>query len=209
MNKIDFLKTIPDPQGNGIRSHLFTYNGKIGATEGHILFLTNIPDDFKDEVSDGTEKIAQVYTPPSEPFVKYSVQSILGEYNKLPLVDEIDYEDCKECDGYGSVEYNYEAKDGTNHEISGDCPECNGRGSWDKKTGNKIADTDNFHFKFGECVFNPNMVMKILNSPECPEIIDLYPKNNRLYFRTGEFDGILMGLSIDMLPGSIILIKPI
>ncbi len=198
MTKIDFLKTIPNPSSeDDVFNGIFTVNGRLCVTERHILFLTDRPEGFNDELPDGTHKVKEIYKPSVDEFKKYSVKTIRKEYNKLPLVDEVIQIDCEECDGYGVVEYTYEAKDGTSHEINGDCPECNGRGSWDKKTGNKVRNTKDTLICINHFNFEPNLFGKIVNVPNCPETIELMAKDHKLYFRAGELDGVLMGIMGD------------
>ena len=76
---------------------------------------------------------------------EFSLQTLNKALSNCPLIDEILIEetedDCEECDGDGSVEFEYDSKLKT-YSVERDCPVCYGEGSITTETktptGNKI-----------------------------------------------------------------------
>lgn len=68
--------------------------------------------------------------PPVEQELNIPLLSLQKAYDYLPKVEneEYDLEECNECDGTGSVEWEYLDKNGKTHHQDSDCPACNGRG---------------------------------------------------------------------------------
>ena len=203
MTNLEFLKTIPDMIGTSIEivkliDNVFLFRDRLCATDGMILFICDKPDGFSDELQDGTGKVEPVYQPPQTPFKTYSIQSIRDEIYKLPQVDEYDYKECSECDGSGEVEYTYESKSGRDYEIDYDCPKCGGNGDFKTKTGKMIPDVNNYSFYFDGSHFNPLKVSSIFNVPNCPDSFEAIAIKLNLYFRIGEFEGVLIGLANSM-----------
>lgn len=68
--------------------------------------------------------------PPVEQELNIPLLSLQKAYDSLPKVEdeEYDQEECNECDGTGSVEWEYVDKNGKTHHQDFDCPACNGRG---------------------------------------------------------------------------------
>lgn len=68
--------------------------------------------------------------PPVEQELNIPLLSLQKAYDSLPKVEdeEYDQEECNECDGTGSVEWEYLDKNGKTHYKDCDCPACNGRG---------------------------------------------------------------------------------
>lgn len=68
--------------------------------------------------------------PPVEQELNIPLLSLQKAYDSLPKIkdEEYDEEECSECDGTGSVEWEYVDKNGKTHHQDFDCPACNGRG---------------------------------------------------------------------------------
>lgn len=68
--------------------------------------------------------------PPVEQELNIPLLSLQKAYDSLPKIkdEEYDQEECNECDGTGSVEWEYVDKNGKTHHQDFDCPICNGRG---------------------------------------------------------------------------------
>ena len=68
--------------------------------------------------------------PPVEQELNIPLSSLQKAYDFLPKVEteKYDSEDCKECDGTGSVEWEYQDKKGNTHYKDFDCPSCDGFG---------------------------------------------------------------------------------
>ena len=68
--------------------------------------------------------------PPVEQELNIPLLSLQKAYDSLPKIkdEEYDEEECTECDGTGSVEWEYVDKNGKTHHQDFDCPICNGRG---------------------------------------------------------------------------------
>lgn len=68
--------------------------------------------------------------PPVEQELNIPLLSLQKAYDSLPKIEdeEYDQEECTECDGTGSVEWEYVDKNGKTHHQDFDCPACNGRG---------------------------------------------------------------------------------
>lgn len=198
MKNLEFLKTIPDGSRMTPFNDVFLFNNRLCATDVVILFICDKPEGLNDKLKDGTSKIDPVYNPPQDPFKPYSIQSIRDEASKLPQEEEYEYKECIECNGDGEVEYTYESKSGRNYEIDHDCPKCNGDGHIKLKTGRMIPDVNSYSFGFENSPFNILNVLSIFNIPNCPESFEAITTNKKLYFRIGEFEGVLMGQANSM-----------
>lgn len=85
------------------------------------------------EVCQGEYERTEVYNikfPPVEQELNIPLLSLQKAYDSLPKIkdEEYDEEECTECDGTGSVEWEYVDKNGKTHHQDFDCPACNGRG---------------------------------------------------------------------------------
>ena len=77
-----------------------------------------------------TEKFDMKFSPVAEQELNIPLLSLQKAYDSLPKVndEEYDMEDCDECDGTGSVEWECQDKKGNTHYKDFDCPICNGLG---------------------------------------------------------------------------------
>lgn len=85
------------------------------------------------EVCQGEYERTEMYNikfPPVEQELNIPLLSLQKAYDSLPKIkdEEYDEEECTECDGTGSVEWEYLDKNGKTHHQDFDCPICNGRG---------------------------------------------------------------------------------
>lgn len=85
------------------------------------------------EVCQGEYERTEMYNikfPPVEQELNIPLLSLQKAYDSLPKIkdEEYDEEECTECDGTGSVEWEYVDKNGKTHHQDFDCPICNGRG---------------------------------------------------------------------------------
>ena len=79
-----------------------------------------------------------------------TIESLNKAFNSCPMVDEEiiveDAVECEDCDGSGTVYWEYTDNHGNTHERLMDCPICNGEGEIEpcktKKTGKKIIAED-------------------------------------------------------------------
>lgn len=120
----------------------FEQNGYIYATDGNILIkisksITTNKYQYRDKPN-----CQSVFVPCKQKMV-IKISELRNKISKADLIDEViqigkDVE-CKECDGYGEVEWEYKT-----HTKYFDCPVCDGSGykeqKQEKQTGNKIHD---------------------------------------------------------------------
>lgn len=93
--------------------------------------------------------------------------------DNLPLIDEYKTEEqeitCPECDGIGTVEYEYEDRNGDMHYYDLDCPACDGLGVVDEfikiPTGKKIIDED-YNVKICDSYIKSRNLLKLFNAME-------------------------------------------
>lgn len=103
-------------------------DNKVFAADSHKAIYINA------EVCQGeyerTEKFDMKFPPVAEQELNIPLLSLQKAYDSLPKVkdEEYDMEDCDECDGTGSVEWECQDKKGNIHYKNFDCPICNGRG---------------------------------------------------------------------------------
>jgi hypothetical protein len=76
----------------------------------------------------------------------------------LPLVKE--KKECKECLGFGEVEWTYTSIENIDYEEQHECPVCDGDGGWD--TGNMVPDNNKNYTTSGEVVFAQINLDKVL-----------------------------------------------
>lgn len=194
MTPIEFLKTQTLPERKDFLGGLFYANGKVCASDRHVLFMIDKPIDFTDEIPEQTQKVNSIYNPPKDGFIKYSIAEIREAYKEIPLVDEYEYEDCDDCLGCGTVDYKFRSNSGETYTTSKYCPVCQGEGHFGKKTGRLVHDSDEFNVVIQDCFFNSRLFIDVINAPGCADEIYLMAKDNRVYFRSGVYEGILMGL---------------
>lgn len=102
-------------------------NDKVFAADSHKAIYINA------EVCQGMYERTDCFDvkiPPVEQKLNIPLLSLQKAYNSLPKVKDEEYDsvDCNECNGTGSVEWEYQDKKGLIHCNDFDCPICNGRG---------------------------------------------------------------------------------
>ena len=100
---------------------------KVFASDGHKAIYINA------EVCLGEYERTEMYNPKLPPVkqeLNIPLLSIQKAYDSLPKVEyeESDQEECNECNGTGSVEWEYTDKNGKTHHQDFDCPSCDGWG---------------------------------------------------------------------------------
>lgn len=85
------------------------------------------------EVCLGEYERTEMYNPKLPPVkqeLNIPLLSLQKAYDSLPKVEdeEYDQEECNECNGTGSVEWEYTDKNGKTHHQDFDCPSCDGWG---------------------------------------------------------------------------------
>lgn len=102
-------------------------DNKVFATDCHKAIYINA------EVCQGEYEKTELFNikiPPVEQELNIPLSSLQKAYDFLPKVEteEYDSEDCKECNGTGSVEWEYIDKKGNTHYKDFNCPFCDGFG---------------------------------------------------------------------------------
>lgn len=102
-------------------------DNKVFAADRHKAIYINA------EVCQGVYEKTELFNikiPPVEQELNIPLSSLQKAYDFLPKVEteKYDSEDCKECDGTGSVEWEYLDKKGNTHYKDFDCPSCDGFG---------------------------------------------------------------------------------
>lgn len=100
---------------------------KVFASDGHKLININA------EVCQGEYEKTELFNikiPPVEQELNIPLLSLEKAYDSLPKVEDEEYdeEECNECNGTGSVEWEYTDKNGKTHYQDFDCPACDGWG---------------------------------------------------------------------------------
>lgn len=171
---------------------------QIFASETHILirvsgYLTNT--DYPQYNSDNSNKLF----PKGLPDGILTAATLENAISYAPLIDEIDsigkYIECKECDGTGEVEWEYQ------HWTKGfDCPVCHGTGysqmPREKATGKKIIDPES-SIKIGQQCFQVGFLKLILEAMghcACTQATVTFgtPTSATRFNLTDEIDIILM-----------------
>lgn len=115
-------------QGKGILTAMpLLKDDKVFATDFRKVIYINA------EVCQGEYERTEMFDikfPPVEQELNIPLLSLQKAYDSLPKVEdeEYDQEECTECDGTGSVEWEYTDKNGKTHHQDFDCPACDGWG---------------------------------------------------------------------------------
>jgi len=118
--------------------HPFEVEGNVYATDAHIM-LWAAKDVIDFEIPEPKGNVPNVIGVIPKQTLNVPMNIDWSFMDKLEMVDEIIEHECEECDGFGSVDYIYEAKDGRDHERQYDCPICDGSGVGRiEKTGRKV-----------------------------------------------------------------------
>ena len=125
---------------------LNTEYNEVWSTNGYVFIGIN-PEILAKEYPKGKHPFPNLEFPCEKTI---TIESLNKAFNSCPMVDEEiiveDAVECEECDGSGTVYWEYTDNQGNTHERLMDCPICNGKGEIDpcktKKTGKKIIAED-------------------------------------------------------------------
>lgn len=204
-NETELLEMFTDP--DGFRAFTYvpflhpTYN-EVWATEGHVIIRIS-PDRLNkhyEPVKGCEELILPKVLKPCHLSCTY--KDIRQALDECPLVDEVVTDenegDCKECGGFGEVEWEYTDDNLHTHYHSFDCPVCGGSGviihKSEKHTGKKVYDEEAI-VKIGNSFFRYyylNIVAKALKHIGA-DVINI-TANDPFGMTEFVFDGIKIGL---------------
>ena len=139
--------------------------GNIWATDGRVLLIVD-KELTRCKYQALTLRKPEVCTDNIDRQISFA--EIDKAYKKFKLVDEMQTEsgegiECEECDGDGTVEYEYYARNGRTYHYEHTCPVCLGRGTVKESllipTGRKVLPKATFYV-FGEATFNASVIMR-------------------------------------------------
>lgn len=113
-------------------------DGNVYATDSHALFV--IPEDelsikySTNEKYPDTQKTINNIEAKNLKRIRVKVSDIAKELTKARIEVDKDSIECRECEGSGTVEFEYEDKSGEVHNTDDDCPICDGRGADEKNS---------------------------------------------------------------------------
>ena len=125
---VDEQKLLGLFHGKGILSAMpLLKDDKVFASDCHKAIYINA------EVCQGEYERTEMFNlklPPVEQELNIPLLSLQKAYDSLPKVEDEEYdeEECNECNGTGSVEWEYTDKNGKTHHQEFDCPSCDGWG---------------------------------------------------------------------------------
>ena len=204
-NETELLEMFTNPDG----FRAFTYvpflhpiYNEVWATEGHVIIRIS-PDRLSEhyEPAKGCEelKIPKVLRPCHLSCTYKAIRQALDE---CPLVDEVvtkeHEEECKECGGFGEVEWEYRDDNLHTHYHDFDCPVCGGDGvirrEKEIRTGKKVHDK-NAIVKIGNSFFRWYYLDIVANAFAHigADVISI-TENNPFGMTEFVFDGIKIGL---------------
>lgn len=125
---------------------LNTEYNEVWSTDGRVFIGIN-PEILTKEYPKGEHPFPKLEFPCEKTI---TIEALNKAFNSCPMVDEEvvveDAVECEECDGSGTVYWEYTDNHGNTHERLMDCPICNGEGEIEpcktKKTGKKIIAED-------------------------------------------------------------------
>jgi len=112
-------------------------DGIVYASDGHVLIA--IPEDElslqypTNEKYPKAENLLNKNVACCTKKTKVCISDIAKELVKARIEVDIDFINCKDCDGEGVVEWEYRSKSGCNHTREEECPVCQGEGGSDKE----------------------------------------------------------------------------
>ena len=104
--------------------------------------------------------------PPVEQELNIPLLSLQKAYDSLPKVEdeEYDQEECTECDGTGSVEWEYVDKKGKTHYKDSDCPACKGCGYFKRNVRKSYKPEYNAIIKLDGFFINNQYIKAIIDA---------------------------------------------
>lgn len=138
-------------------------DNKVFATDGHKAIYVNA------EVCQGEyekTKRFNIELPPVEQELNIPLLSLQKAYDSLPKVEteEYDSEDCDECNGTGSVVWEYLDEKGHTHCNDFDCPICNGLGFFKRNIRKCYEPEWNAVIKLDGFFINNNHIKAIIDA---------------------------------------------
>ncbi len=138
-------------------------DNKVFATDGHKVIYVNA------EVCQGEyekTKRFNIELPPVEQELNIPLLSLQKAYDSLPKVEteEYDSEDCDECNGTGSVVWEYLDEKGHTHCNDFDCPICNGWGFFKRNIRKCYEPEWNAVIKLDGFFINNNHIKAIIDA---------------------------------------------
>lgn len=138
-------------------------DNKVFATDGHKAIYVNA------EVCQGEyekTKRFNIELPPEEQELNIPLLSLQKAYDSLPKVEteEYDSEDCDECNGTGSVVWEYLDEKGHTHCNDFDCPICNGFGFFKRNIRKCYEPEWNAVIKLDGFFINNNHIKAIIDA---------------------------------------------
>ena len=125
---------------------LNTEYNEVWSTDGRVFIGIN-PEILTKEYPKGEHPFPKLEFPCEKTI---TIEALNKAFNSCPMVDEEvvveDAVECEECDGSGTVYWEYTDNHGNTHERLMDCPICDGTGEMEhektKKTGKKVIADD-------------------------------------------------------------------
>lgn len=178
--------------------------GKLAATDGKAVFLSNEPSDLPSPETNSIEKIEQ--------FLESAASADFQPMPELKFPEMPDciqcggsgkhsLKDCPECDGFGLAEAQ---TDYNTYEV--ECRTCSGHGKVDAKqagedcgrckgTGKRWTDSDRMKVEGIPCDMNPGLMSRIANVPGMQiAVIHNDATCAGLAFKCADGIGVIMGM---------------
>lgn len=167
----------------------FELNGKVYATDGHIMIRTDKKNiDFKLQNPIVQPPNAEKVIP--EKTIERVLKVDAKKFEALKTADETKHFPCKTCNGDGEVEWEFDRW--TKHF---DCPECDGAGGDDVRTGKKTFDSDTF-IKISDAYFTVRNFYKLIEVSQLAKrrifLLNEPLENKACFFKVGVFEVLLM-----------------
>ena len=136
---------------------------KVFAADRHKAIYINA------EVCQGEYEKTELFNikiPPVEQELNIPLSSLEEAYDFLPKVEteKYDSEDCKECNGTGSVEWEYLDKKGNTHYKDFDCPSCEGFGFFKQNIRKCIEPEDDAVIELDGFFINNSHIKAIIDA---------------------------------------------
>jgi RecJ-like exonuclease len=190
---IEFLESLCDELNErDLLKQVFQANGYLCATDAHILIRIK-PDKSFDlsAFNDFSDKVKVHFFEKNCNHV-IGLNSLREAISKIPIKDVREKIECPECDGYGTVEWEYKE-----NSKEFDCPKCDGHG--DILSGKIFKDTKQYtdcYIKIKDGFFNGRYIEKLIQTCEIEriesvELVKTASDKNSL-FVAGRFDFVIM-----------------
>ena len=168
----------------------FIQGNYVIATDGEVLIRCKKNKYQGDYSSDEAPNITEILP---ESNLNKPIDYNLQDFTSLFDTDEQIRIDCKECDGFGDVDWQYK-----HYEQRFECPVCEGRGGRDVKTGAKVF-SRKYGVKLNGEYFKIDNIYKLIQVAEYTEkpiILTSIEKHKHL-FQVGDFDVLILPTLVD------------